>query len=128
MEMKTTQLGPGRFQMMQEEVCDQCANKKFVVKDQVLEIEIEQGMVDGQEYPFISEGSFFNPLSTNSTKWVKHTQTICRLLLTNCFECVDHFVELALCVNSALIFAFLPVNQSITIIIILLHWSVNLVL
>ena len=59
MEMKTTQLGPGRFQMMQEEVCDQCANKKFVVKDQVLEIEIEQGMVDGQEYPFISEGSFF---------------------------------------------------------------------
>ena len=59
MEMKTTQLGPGRFQMMQEEVCDECKNKKFVVKDQVLEIEIEQGMVDGQEYPFISEGNLF---------------------------------------------------------------------
>ena len=56
MEMKTTQLGPGRFQMMQEEVCDDCSNKKFVIKDQILEIEIEQGMTDGQEYPFLSEG------------------------------------------------------------------------
>ncbi|XP_057304125.1 dnaJ homolog subfamily B member 11-like isoform X2 [Hydractinia symbiolongicarpus] len=56
MEMRTTQLGPGRFQMMQEEVCDDCPNKKFVIKDQVLEIEIEQGMSDGQEYPFVAEG------------------------------------------------------------------------
>jgi len=55
-EMRTTQLGPGRFQMMQEEVCDDCENKKFVIKDQTLEIEIEQGMVDGQEYPFPGEG------------------------------------------------------------------------
>lgn len=54
--MRTQQLGPGRFQMMQEEVCDECPNKKFIIKDQVLEIEIEQGMVDGQEYPFVSEG------------------------------------------------------------------------
>lgn len=56
MEMRTHQLGPGRFQMMQEEVCDECPNKKFIVKDQVLEIEIEQGMSNGQEYPFIGEG------------------------------------------------------------------------
>lgn len=56
LEMKTHQLGPGRFQMMQEEVCDECANKKFIIKDQLLEIEIEQGMHDGQEYPFVSEG------------------------------------------------------------------------
>ena len=58
MEMKTQQLGPGRFQMMQEEVCDECPNKKFIIKDQILEIEIEQGMVDGQEYPFVSEGKW----------------------------------------------------------------------
>lgn len=56
MEMKTTSLGPGRFQMQQEEVCDSCPNKKYVVKDQVLEVEIEPGMQDGQEYPFVGEG------------------------------------------------------------------------
>jgi len=56
MEMKTTSLGPGRFQMSQEEVCDSCPNKKYIVKDQVLEVEIEPGMQDGQEYPFVGEG------------------------------------------------------------------------
>lgn len=56
MEMKTTSLGPGRFQMSQEEVCDSCPNKKYIVKDQVLEVEVEPGMKDGQEYPFHGEG------------------------------------------------------------------------
>ena len=56
MEMKTTQLGPGRFQMMQEEVCDDCPQVKFVTEEKMLEVEIEPGMVDGQEYPFHSEG------------------------------------------------------------------------
>lgn len=56
MEMKTTSLGPGRFQMSQEEVCDSCANKRYIVKDQLLEVEIEPGMTDGQEYPFVGEG------------------------------------------------------------------------
>eukprot|EP00794_Sanderia_malayensis_P017381 gene17381-19120_t len=56
MEMKTTQLGPGRFQMMQEEVCDDCPQITFVTEEKMLEVEIEPGMVDGQEYPFISEG------------------------------------------------------------------------
>lgn len=27
-EMKTIQLGPGRFQMMQQQVCDDCPNVK----------------------------------------------------------------------------------------------------
>ena len=38
----------------------------------------------------------FNPLSVNPHKMVKHTQTILRLLSTNCFSVVDHFVGLAL--------------------------------
>jgi DnaJ family protein B protein 11 len=29
-EMRTTQLGPGRFQMTQEVVCDECPNIKWV--------------------------------------------------------------------------------------------------
>ena len=56
MEMKTTQLGPGQFQMMQHEVCDDCPQIKFVTQEKLLEIEIEPGMRDGQEYPFVSEG------------------------------------------------------------------------
>ncbi|KAK2174690.1 hypothetical protein NP493_785g01003 [Ridgeia piscesae] len=55
-EMKTIQLGPGRFQMMQQQVCDDCPNVRMVPEEKLLEIEIEPGMRDGQEYPFIAEG------------------------------------------------------------------------
>lgn len=55
-EMVTRQLGPGRFQMMQQQVCDECPNIKMVNEERVLEIEIEQGMSDGQEQRFTAEG------------------------------------------------------------------------
>lgn len=35
-EMRTTQLGPGRFQMSQEVVCDECPNIKWVTASGVL--------------------------------------------------------------------------------------------
>ncbi|CAF1032855.1 unnamed protein product [Rotaria magnacalcarata] len=56
MEMRTTQMGPGRFQMMQEQVCDECPNIKFVTEEKVLEIEVEAGVADGYEIPFTAEG------------------------------------------------------------------------
>jgi len=37
---------------------------RFVHEEKLLEIEIEPGMRDGQEYPFISEGRL-DPLLTN---------------------------------------------------------------
>ncbi|ESP01907.1 hypothetical protein LOTGIDRAFT_138864 [Lottia gigantea] len=55
-EMVTTQLGPGRFQMSQQQVCDECPNVRFVPEERILEIEIEPGMRDGQIYPFVAEG------------------------------------------------------------------------
>lgn len=55
-EMKTIQLGPGRFQMMQQQVCDNCPNVKMVAEERLLEIEVEKGMTHGQEYPFVAEG------------------------------------------------------------------------
>ncbi|KAG8135862.1 hypothetical protein E2320_008858 [Naja naja] len=55
-EMRTTQLGPGRFQMTQEVVCDECPNVKLVNEERTLEVEIEPGVRDGMEYPFIGEG------------------------------------------------------------------------
>jgi len=55
-EMKTHQVGPGRIQMTQQRVCDQCPDVKFVNEERVLEMEIEPGMEDGQIYPFVGEG------------------------------------------------------------------------
>ncbi|XP_049803000.1 dnaJ homolog shv [Schistocerca nitens] len=55
-EMVTRHLGPGRFQMMQQTVCDECPNVKLVNEERTLEIEIEPGMVDGQETRFVAEG------------------------------------------------------------------------
>ncbi|XP_033104849.1 dnaJ homolog subfamily B member 11-like [Anneissia japonica] len=55
-EMRTMQLSPGRFQMSQHEVCDECPNVKLVNEEKILELEIEPGMADGHEYPFIAEG------------------------------------------------------------------------
>lgn len=55
-EMVTRQLGPGRFQMTQQTVCDECPNVKFVTEEKLLEIEIEPGMKDGQEQKFVAEG------------------------------------------------------------------------
>lgn len=55
-EMVTRQLGPGRFQMLQQNVCDECPNHQLVNEERVLEVEVEQGMRDGQEQKFIAEG------------------------------------------------------------------------
>lgn len=55
-EMVTRNLGPGRFQMMQQTVCDECPNVKLVNEERTIEIEIEQGMQDGQEAKFSGEG------------------------------------------------------------------------
>lgn len=55
-EMITKSLGPGRFQMIQQTVCDECPNVKLVNEERVLEMEVEPGMVDGQETKFTAEG------------------------------------------------------------------------
>ncbi|XP_060517133.1 dnaJ homolog shv [Cylas formicarius] len=55
-EMITKSLGPGRFQMMQQTVCDECPNVKLVNEERTLEMEVEPGMVDGQESKFTAEG------------------------------------------------------------------------
>lgn len=55
-EMVTRQLGPGRFAMTQQEVCDECPNVRLTTQERLLEVEVEQGMVDGQEQRFVAEG------------------------------------------------------------------------
>ncbi|XP_059473047.1 dnaJ homolog shv [Neocloeon triangulifer] len=55
-EMVTRHLGPGRFQMTQQQVCDECPNVKLVNEERILEVEVEPGMTDGQEQKFVAEG------------------------------------------------------------------------
>ena len=55
-EMVTRNLGPGRFQMIQQTVCDECPNVNLVNEERLLEVEIEAGMQDGQEIKFAAEG------------------------------------------------------------------------
>ncbi|KAL7294059.1 hypothetical protein TKK_0012097 [Trichogramma kaykai] len=55
-ELVTRNLGSGRFQMTQQTVCSECPNVVFVNEERTLEVEIEPGMVDGQETKFTAEG------------------------------------------------------------------------
>lgn len=55
-EMRTQSMGPGRFQMFEETVCEDCPNVKLVSEERILEVEIEPGMKNGQEHKFVAEG------------------------------------------------------------------------
>ena len=56
---------------------------------------------------------------------VKHTQTICQLLPMNCLSAQTiKSLKVKLCLN---FYSILPENQSIAIIVILLHWPINIV-
>ncbi|XP_078039300.1 dnaJ heat shock protein family member shriveled [Augochlora pura] len=55
-EFVSRDLGSGRYHLVQQSVCSECPNVKFVTEERVLEIEVESGMVDGQDIVFIAEG------------------------------------------------------------------------
>jgi DnaJ family protein B protein 11 len=55
-EMRTQQLGAGRFQMFQVQVCDECPNVKLVTETKTLNVEIEVGADDGLGINFVGEG------------------------------------------------------------------------
>ena len=42
-------------------------------------------------FVLLTAASILDPFGTNPTKMVKHTQTVCRLLPTNCLSAFDHF-------------------------------------
>lgn len=55
-EVYHRQIGPGMFQQMTEQVCDQCANVKYVREGYFVTVDIEKGMKDGQEVLFYEDG------------------------------------------------------------------------
>nr|CAH7741688.1 unnamed protein product [Callosobruchus chinensis] len=68
-EMITRNLGPGRFQMTQQTVCDECPNVKLVNEERVLEMEVEPGMVDGQETKFTAEDGHLVSITRDKITW-----------------------------------------------------------
>ena len=79
-EMRTTQLGPGRFQMSPVDICDECPAVTYVTKEKVLEVEIEPGMRNGQEYPFIAEGMeilYFTDFDSSVLRYYFETYLLC---------------------------------------------------
>ncbi|XP_058008595.1 dnaJ protein ERDJ3B isoform X2 [Hevea brasiliensis] len=50
------QIGPGMFQQMTEQVCDQCQNVKYEREGYFITVDIEKGMQDGQEVVFYEDG------------------------------------------------------------------------
>lgn len=42
------------------DICDECPAVTYVTKEKLLEVEVEPGMRDGQEYPFVAEGKDWN--------------------------------------------------------------------
>uniref|UniRef100_A0A7E4WCI2 DnaJ homolog dnj-20 n=1 Tax=Panagrellus redivivus TaxID=6233 RepID=A0A7E4WCI2_PANRE len=55
-EMRTQQLGGGRFQMFQVQVCDECPNVKLITETKILNVEIEVGADEGLAINFHGEG------------------------------------------------------------------------
>lgn len=45
------------------DICDECPAVTYVTKEKLLEVEVEPGMRDGQEYPFVAEGKDWNSLN-----------------------------------------------------------------
>lgn len=55
-EVYHKQIGPGMFQQMTEQVCEQCPNVKFEREGYFVTVDIEKGMQDGQEVTFYEDG------------------------------------------------------------------------
>eukprot|EP00262_Sarcandra_glabra_P010977 TRINITY_DN26686_c0_g1_i1.p1 TRINITY_DN26686_c0_g1~~TRINITY_DN26686_c0_g1_i1.p1 ORF type:complete len:344 (+),score=73.72 TRINITY_DN26686_c0_g1_i1:317-1348(+) len=55
-EVYHKQIGPGMFQQMTEQVCEQCPNVKYEREGYFITVDIEKGMQDGQEVMFYEDG------------------------------------------------------------------------
>ncbi|KAL6515934.1 DnaJ protein erdj3b [Orobanche gracilis] len=55
-EVYHKQIGPGMFQQMTEQVCEQCPNIKYEREGDFITVDIEKGMQDGQEVVFYEDG------------------------------------------------------------------------
>ncbi|ERN16775.1 hypothetical protein AMTRI_Chr02g221380 [Amborella trichopoda] len=55
-EVYHKQIGPGMFQQITEQVCEQCPNVKYEREGYFITVDIEKGMKDGQEVLFYEDG------------------------------------------------------------------------
>ncbi|KAL5700944.1 DnaJ protein erdj3b [Ranunculus cassubicifolius] len=55
-EVYHRQIAPGMYQQMTEQVCEQCANVKYVREGYHVTVDIEKGMQDGHDIVFYDDG------------------------------------------------------------------------
>ncbi|KAL5983596.1 DnaJ protein erdj3b [Asimina triloba] len=55
-EVYHKQIGPGMYQQMTEQVCEQCPNVKYEREGYFVTVDIEKGMQDGQDIVFYEDG------------------------------------------------------------------------
>uniref|UniRef100_A0A0D6R3E3 DnaJ protein ERDJ3B n=1 Tax=Araucaria cunninghamii TaxID=56994 RepID=A0A0D6R3E3_ARACU len=55
-EVYHKQIGPGMFQQITQQVCEQCPNVKYEREGDFITVDIEKGMQDGQEIVFYEDG------------------------------------------------------------------------
>ncbi|KAL9250866.1 DnaJ protein ERDJ3B-like protein [Drosera capensis] len=55
-EISHRQIGPGMFQQITEQICDECPNTKYEREGSFYTVDIEKGMQDGQEVVFYEDG------------------------------------------------------------------------
>lgn len=55
-EVYHKQIGPGMFQQITQQVCEQCPNVKYEREGDYVTVDIEKGMQDGQEIVFYEDG------------------------------------------------------------------------
>ncbi|KAJ9696627.1 hypothetical protein PVL29_008708 [Vitis rotundifolia] len=77
-EVYHKQIGPGMFQQMTEQVCEQCPNVKYEREGYFITVDIEKGMQDGQV-------SFMPSILNCSVQ----TSCMCsKIVICHCFICV----------------------------------------
>lgn len=55
-EVYHKQIGPGMFQQITQQVCEECPNVKYEREGEFVTVDIEKGMRDGQEIVFYEDG------------------------------------------------------------------------
>ncbi|KAG6552764.1 hypothetical protein Mapa_005712 [Marchantia paleacea] len=68
------QIGPGMFQQYTQQVCEECPNMKFEREGISITMDIEKGMVDGQEIVFYEDGEPIMDGDAGDLKFVIQTE------------------------------------------------------
>ncbi|KAG4913735.1 hypothetical protein JHK82_054323 [Glycine max] len=88
-EVYHKQIGPGMFQQMTEQVCEQCPNVKYVREGYFITVDIEKGMQDGQEVLFYEDGE---PIIDGESGDLRVSNLSLSISMLLCMHCADYYM------------------------------------